>query len=205
MKINDAIKDLWKNNFFNLHRSPYDVKSQLFNDYGITCSNITMQLKSCKSFLRKETKGWIQKMKYSHEYENDSRKSSDIERLLDNENLWRACKSSFESGEYWDACLHAFRHLETKIREKAGLSPDEHGVDLVNKAFNPSQGILKIPNCATRSEEEGFFFINRGIVMFHRNAKGHREGEVERKDAIKIICYVDYLLNIVRTAHKNSL
>lgn len=204
MKINEAIKELWKKDYFNTHRNPNDVKSELFNKYGITCSNITMQLKSCKMFLRKEAKGWIQKIKYSvEEHESNSRKDS-IQTLLDNKSLWSACKSSFENRDYWDACLHAFRHLETKIREKCELSAEDHGIDLVNKAFNPANGILKIPSCVIRSEEEGFHSINRGIVLFHRNAKGHREGNLDRKDAVKIICYVDYLLEILKTARKRN-
>ena len=113
-------------------------------------------------------------------------------------------KSSFENEDYWDACLHALRHLETKVREKCELSAEDHGVNLINKAFNPDRGILKIPLCATKSEEEGFLSINRGIVLFHRNAKGHREGSLTRKDAIKIISYVDYLLEILKSAQKRN-
>ncbi len=163
-----------------------------------------MQLTSCKTFLRRESKGWIQKTKYSSEDKKISLKKDSIEHLLDNKNLWSACESSFVNKDYWDACLHAFRHLEIKIREKCGLTAVDYGIDLVNKAFNPTNGLLKIPSCATRSEEEGFFSINRGIVLFHRNAKGHREGNIDRNNAIKIICYVDYLLEILKTAQKRS-
>ena len=61
MKINTAIRELWKNGFFLEHRKPSDVKNKLFNEYQITSSNVLMQLKSCKKFLRQEDKGWIQK------------------------------------------------------------------------------------------------------------------------------------------------
>jgi uncharacterized protein (TIGR02391 family) len=204
MKINEAIKELWKKNFFNVHRSPKEVKIELFNQYGITCSNISMQLTSCKTFLRKENNGWIQKTKYSSEDKKIDSKKDSIKYLLDNNSLWSACESSFINKEYWDACLHAFRHLEIKIREKCGLTAADHGIDLVNKAFNPTNGLLKIPSCATRAEEEGFHSINRGIVLFHRNAKGHREGNIDRNNTIKIICYVDYILEILKTAQKRS-
>lgn len=202
MKINDAIKELWRGGFFLEHRTPKEVKEEIFREYQITSSNISQQLISCKKFLRIERKGWIQKTKCSTEEDSIDSKKDSIESLLDNKGLWSACRSSFRSGDYWDACLHAFRHLETKIREKCELSAEEYGVDLVNKALNPNNGLLKIPSCATRSEEEGFHSINRGIVLFHRNAKGHREGNIDRRDSIKLICYVDYLLNILKTAQK---
>ena len=193
-----------ENRFFLQHRRPKEVKNKLFAEYQITCSNVSQQLKSCKRFLRIETKGWIQKTKYSQEEHDPSSKKDSIEKLLDNKSLWSACRSSFGNGGYWDACLHAFRHLETKIRGRCELSAEDHGIDLVNKAFNPTGGILRIPSCATRSEEEGFHSLNRGIVLFHRNAKGHREGNLDRKDAIKIICYVDYILEILKTSQKRT-
>jgi hypothetical protein len=89
--------------------------------------------------------------------------------------------------------------LETQIRGKSGLSANEIGVDLVSKALNKNDGILKVPSCATESEEDGFHLINRGIVQFHRNAKGHREGIIREEDALRIIGYIDYLLDVIKT------
>lgn len=123
-----------------------------------------------------------------------------LEDVIDTKGLISACKIAFYSGDYWNACLHAYIHLETKIRKKCNLSADNHGVALINKAFNSSTGILKIPHCKTTSEEDGFQLINRGFVLYHRNVKGHREGEIGKKDAIKIIAYVDYLIGILNTA-----
>jgi len=130
--------------------------------------------------------------------------TSSIKNLLDNSELWSACKVSFGNEEYWDACSVAFRHLEIKIREKCELTAEAYGVDLVTKAFSPNNGLLKIPSCAARAEEEGFFFITRGIMQFHRNAKVHRKESMRERDAIKIICYVDYLLDILKTAEKRT-
>jgi uncharacterized protein (TIGR02391 family) len=146
----------------------------------------------------------VQKTKYSEEEQNASKKESLIKNLLNNKSLWTACRTSFEGGDYWDACLHALRHLETKIRGKCNLPAGRHGVDLIDAAFNPQHGILKIPSCAEVSEEEGFCLINRGIFMFHRNPKGHREGAIEMNDAIKIICYVDYILDVINTAQRRT-
>ena len=203
MKMTETVRELWTGGYFRKHKSSKDVSDIALSKYGCTSSNTTAILNACK-FLRKEKDGWIQKTRYSSEEHESTSKKDSIKNLLDNENLWSACKSSFENGDYWDACSHAFRHLETKIRERAELSANDIGTDLVNKAFAPNTGILKIPSCATRSEEEGFHAINRGVVLFHRNAKGHREGSVDKKNAAKIICYVDYILEILKTAQKRT-
>lgn len=123
--------------------------------------------------------------------------------LIENGELLHACETSFNAGTkraYWDACLHALRHLETMIRKKGGFPSSVVGTDLVTKAFNPKDGKLKIPLCDDVAEEQGFMLINMGMVKFHRNAKGHREGEISRRNALKIIGYVDYLLNLLKTA-----
>jgi uncharacterized protein (TIGR02391 family) len=207
MKVKEAIIELWKIGFFADYKHVSHINKQMLAIHGTTCSNTTMILKQCKDFLRKDKKGWIQKTRFSLN-ESDSTKKKvqkyHFEDIIENKQLWNACQTSFENGEYWDACLHAFRHLETKIREKSKLPAEEHGVDLINKAFNQNNGLLRIPCCATRSEEEGFQLINRGIVLFHRNAKGHREGSVSKKDAIKIIGYVDYMLELLKTAELRS-
>jgi len=126
--------------------------------------------------------------------ENNYTLSLQDNRLLD------ACKSSFDVREYWNFVFNATRHLEVRIREKAGLAATLIGTDLVTKAFHQDTGKLKIPCCATKSEDEGFFHIIRGIVMFHRNAKSHREGTIEKKRAVQIVNYIDYLIDIIESA-----
>jgi len=171
------------------NESPRALLSQLI----IECNKVISYLEPL------EAKGLSKKLDKPANYSKEI-----IKIPLKNKSLWAACKTSFENGEYWNACLHAFIHLETKIREKAELPAEEHGVGLVDAAFNPKHGVLKIPSCETISEEEGFHLINRGIVQFHRNAKGHREGSIEMNDAIKIIYYVDYILDVINTAQKRT-
>ena len=96
--------------------------------------------------------------------------------------------------------MNACRHLEVRIREKANLSQSDTGVDLINKAFNKDTGKLKIPSCVTPAEEEGFFHVLRGMFLFHRNVKGHREGEIGKERAIQIVNYIDYLIDVLETA-----
>ena len=61
-----AIKRLWQSGYFKKHRLTREVKDEAFDKFGCTCSNWSKLLKDCR-FLRKEIKGWIQKIEYSEE------------------------------------------------------------------------------------------------------------------------------------------
>ncbi|TKJ17233.1 TIGR02391 family protein [Candidatus Woesearchaeota archaeon B3_Woes] len=123
---------------------------------------------------------------------------------LKDQKLYESCKSTFESEDYWNFVFNATRHLEVRIREKARLDATDTGTTLMNKSFHVDNGCLRIPSCKTVAEEEGFFHILRGIVMFHRNAKGHREGEIEKERALQIVNYIDYLIDMIESAERKN-
>jgi len=116
--------------------------------------------------------------------------------------LIKDCKNDFDNGEYWDSVFSASRHVEERIRKLGRFDASIIGEDLVNKAFHPTKGMFKIISCATRAEEEGIHAIMRGMVLFHRNAKGHRKEDMDRVTAIRILGYFDYILSLVKTAQK---
>lgn len=201
MGINESIRVLWAERYFETHRKVKEIKGKLSKGYGINPSNLSVNLKSCKKFLRNETSGWIQRMRY--ESSNAPKLTKSKSRLLEyvtDSRLLNSCKLEFESGNYWDSVFKVLRHLEVRTRQKSKLTASEHGADLMEKAFKPNVGVLKIPTCATVGEEDGFKQIMKGMMMFHRNAKGHREESIDKNLALKIIGYTDYLLTILETA-----
>ncbi len=120
--------------------------------------------------------------------------------------LVSACESLFIAGkekDYWDMVLLAGRHLETRLREKANLPSSVHGIAVVDKCFKVKGGILTPTVCKDLAEAEGFYFILRGIIQFHRNDKGHNEGRMDKNRALQIVGYVDYLLQIVESSKFN--
>jgi len=141
--------------------------------------------------------------KKSFEPASSSKVTSLNEYIKDNR-LLMACNKDFESKNYWDSVFKATRHLETRIREKAQLSNESTGVDLVKQAFHNQTGKLKVPFCETESEREGFFQILVGVTKYHRNSKAHREGKLESDLALKIIGYVDYLITVVDNSIENK-
>src|SRR3989344_9375907 len=59
-KAKEALSKLWNNSYFREYRTIKDIKEICLNQYGCTCANWAMILKSCK-FLRKDKTSWIQK------------------------------------------------------------------------------------------------------------------------------------------------
>ncbi|HLD06393.1 MAG TPA: TIGR02391 family protein [Candidatus Nanoarchaeia archaeon] len=202
MKATEALNSLWVDGYFEEHKSTGEVRYKLKEEYGLNPSNTTMSLKSCAVFVRRERGGWIQRARYVGPISNNnhSEPSSELILFVNDLRLINSCKSDFDNGNYWDAVFKALRHLEVRTRSKAKLSTSEHGADLMEKAFRPNAGVLKIPTCATEGEQDGFKQIMKGMMMFHRNAKGHREGIIDKRLALKIISYTDYLLTIIETS-----
>ncbi len=205
MKINDGIRELWKEGFFEKHSKVGKVKQELKDKFGMNPANIIMNLKSCKKIIRKEKNGWIQRVRYSIKAKSENEVSVHPITLYDvttDPKLLKACESNYKTKNDWDMVFNALRHMETRVRKKGNFASTEIGADLMEKAFKPNVGVLKIPVCATPGEEDGFKLITKGMMMFHRNAKGHREETIERNLALKIIGYVDYLIKIIETSEK---
>ena len=205
MKINDGIRELWKEGFFEEHSEPNKIKQKLKDKFGMNPSNVTMNLKSCNKILRKEKDGWIQKIRYSVKTSSENKVSVRPINLYDvttDSKLLKVCETNYKAGNDWDMVFNALRHMETRVRKKGSFPSSEIGADLMEKAFKPNVGVLKVPSCATPGEEDGFKSIAKGMMMFHRNAKGHREETIDRELALKIIGYIDYLLKIIDKAEK---
>jgi len=201
MKIIEGIYRLWQEDFFITHRTPLEVKKGLNERFGMNPSNVTMNLKYCKDFLRKESPGWIQKIRHGLiENRNSVSISVELQDITTDNGLLDACKINYGGRRYSDMVFNAFRHLEVRVRFKAKLDASNYGADLMETVFKPKVGILKIPTCETPAEEDGFKQIVKGMMMFHRNAKGHREQELDKNLALKIVGYIDYLLKIIETA-----
>lgn len=195
-KLDDAeylIKKI--DNFYEEYRAIKDSDVLYFEPAIISNSNsIVLDIIESINILKKMTPEEIFILIHGNQ-KTEQKKEIFLE--IYDQKLIKVCKPAYDTQDWWDLVLKATRHLEVRIREKANLSAEYIGTDLINKAFNPNTGKLKIPSCAVIAEEEGFSLILRGIAMFHRNVKGHREGEIDKKRAIQIVNYIDYLLDMV--------
>jgi len=175
MKPKEAIIELWKENFFESHKSSSEIESKILKDYGVTTSNITAVLNNCKDFLRREKKGWIQRTRYNG-VEQNKRKSVDYFAILNiHPRIQKASKKLFLDGHYSQAILEAFKAVNNLVKEKSGQI-DLDGSNLMSKVFSANKPILAINNNLTKSDKDeqlGFMYLFEGAMLGIRNQKAH--------------------------------
>jgi uncharacterized protein (TIGR02391 family) len=71
-----------------------------------------------------------------------------------------------------DVVTSGFRVLEERIRTRIGVDASHHGVDLVDEAFNQTNGRLVFGE--TSSEQLGLHLLFRGSFLLFRNPPSHR-------------------------------
>jgi hypothetical protein len=99
------------------------------------------------------------------------------------------------------AVREAFVVLEDRIRTKGEHPQSVVGVDLMTVAFNKATGHLILSDLDP--EQDGAHLTFRGLTMWVRNAFGHRIMDATTAgDAIRIIAFVDYLLQEVGRARR---
>lgn len=189
MKINTAISELWKSGFFLKYRKPSDVKSKLFDEYQITASNVQMQLKSCKQFLRHENKGWIQKK--NEEFHEGKKSEMCYFRLLNiHPEIESVSKKLFYDKHYSQAIFEAFKKVNNLVKEKS-CRKDLDGKNLMLTAFSVNSPLLKMNGLVSQSdkdEQEGFMHLYAGAIMGIRNPNGHEN--IIQKDTNRTLKYL---------------
>lgn len=111
--------------------------------------------------------------------------------------------SLLENGEFESAVLQGFKIIETKLREKIEAEPEEIGVKLIRKAFNPDNGKLtdfKLP----KAEREAFSNYIAGAFGYYKNPCSHRDVEMDFISAFDRIVVASDLLKIIDKALINE-
>lgn len=101
-------------------------------------------------------------------------------------------------GEQFDlATFAAMKQVELRVRQLAGASPSDVGVDLVRKAFHPDSGVLT-DLTAARGEREAMSHLFAGAMGVFKNPGSHRRVEFAAStDAAEIILLADLLMRIL--------
>lgn len=85
-----------------------------------------------------------------------------------------AALSLFESGHYYEAEFEAFKSLEHRVRQVAGLT--QAGVSLMGAAFGTSNPLIDTatdPGQPGSDQREGYLALFRGAMLAIRNPKAH--------------------------------
>lgn len=127
----------------------------------------------------------------------------DIETLVTDPSLRSHVANSFKDQQFEDAVFKAFKHVEERVRKKAGLPSAIIGAQLMTDALNHQRGILKIRTCHNPAEEEGAYLMFKGAIQLLKNPSSHRTVDWKNpKQAAEAILIADFLLNLLDNAVK---
>lgn len=118
---------------------------------------------------------------------------------VDDTELRRELGFSASANDFTGVIRTAFVHLERRIRESAGLDDRHYGKDLIDKAFNPKDGILQ-PVSPDGAERTGLYNLLLGIFLYYRNPIAHRPVYHSPESAIQVLSLIDHALRLVRQA-----
>jgi len=111
--------------------------------------------------------------------------------------------SLLNQGQLESAVLQAYKTIETKTRERINATPEEYGVKLIRKAFNPERGPLtdyELP----KAEREAFCNYIAGAFGFYKNPCSHRDVELDFISAFDRIVVASDLLKVIEAANINE-
>lgn len=122
--------------------------------------------------------------------------------------LWKAIELHFSKGDYTEALRDSMFFVNDLIRDKGGLA-DKDGTALMESSFLGKNPALKVTKCETQTEkdmQEGTGYALKGLCLSVRNPLSHTKINIDKKDAIAIILYINYLMNIVdKSKGKNKI
>ena len=111
--------------------------------------------------------------------------------------------SLLNSGHFESAVLQAFKTIETRIREKINANPEDVGVKLIRKAFNPENGPLTDYDLP-KAEREAFCNYIAGAFGYYKNPCSHRDVEMDFISAFDRIVVASDLLKVIQKAKINE-
>lgn len=110
--------------------------------------------------------------------------------------LLHKVKPSFVAGDYDTAIFQAFKEVEVRVRNKAGLAETDLGVDLMRKAFHTNSGPLT-DAAMPPGEKEALQHLFAGAIGSFKNPSSHRDVVLTPQEAADIIRVANTLLRIV--------
>jgi uncharacterized protein (TIGR02391 family) len=114
--------------------------------------------------------------------------------------LRRRCEKFLRAvGDHDQAVREACVVLEDRVRKVSGLTPDDLGVGLMEKAFGGSSPHLRLAEHP--EEQKGAMHIYRGVAGFYRGGTAHRlRDDFDPNEALRIVSWVDHLLILLEDA-----
>lgn len=103
----------------------------------------------------------------------------------------------FIRGDYDTAVFQAFKEVEIRVRQTAGLPESLLGTDLMRRAFHPNDGELTDSN-RHPSEQQAVSDLFAGAIGLFKNPSSHRDVNWgDPGDCAELIYLADHLLRMV--------
>jgi len=113
-------------------------------------------------------------------------------------------KPQFIRKDYEAAVILAFRSVEIAVRQHGGFSNGDTGVTLMRDAFRPAGSATERKPVGTLTdtnsepgEQEGMMSLFSGAIACFRNPPAHRFVNIDKSEAIELLCFASRLLKIV--------
>ena len=124
------------------------------------------------------------------------RKGRTLPRELLQTSLAEKVHHLFLRGDHDTAVFQAFKEVEVAVRKAATYSDSLVGRELMQKAFHPENGPLRSKTLMS-SEREAEMFLFSGAIGHAKNPASHRDVNLTREQAARLIVFASHLLEIV--------
>ncbi len=137
---------------------------------------------------------WVEVARLKHRLQIAERS---LPSLIADDELRGRCEDLLAADAHHDRVVReACVILEDRIRKTIGAGKDVVGTSLMERAFSPNSGLLRLSE--EDQEQVGAMHIYRGVIAFFRNAAGHNIIETySQEDALRFVVFTDLLLAMV--------
>ena len=104
--------------------------------------------------------------------------------------------AAFMRGDHDVAVFSAFRAVEVAVRKAGGYEEGELGTKLMRKAFEPMKGPLA-DKTLENGEQQAQSDLFAGAIGAAKNPTSHREIEMSKIEAARLILFASQLMSIV--------
>jgi len=203
-KIDDTLVDIYGNDTVDYHRYCISVLDNtpviMFGDVPSIHErrpNISTAVASAISTLGSAIAILRERLESSGE--TAAARAVTAYRGLDlHQEIARVASKLYQDGHYATAVEAAVKALNALVRLRSGLEID--GATLMERAFSPSNPILKFNDLSTQSdrdEQKGFMMMFSGAVSGLRNPRAHRFIHDDPERALEFIAFVSLLAKLL--------
>jgi len=134
----------------------------------------------------------------SHQQKKEPNLGSAINFLLEDSELRGRCKDLLLARRHYDRVVReATTVLDSRLKSVSGISNMNPGA-LVGKALAPDPAKAVIIVSIEKDEQEGFFYICRGVMQAFRNKAHHTlSNAFSQADALKFCGFIDTILAVL--------